>query len=220
MRVVDDHVEIRVVGNLTLEKKIQRIKSILGHARPNISTADLFEKLCDDFLANHDEAMARADRKDAAALAIRSTNQPVVPQSRNTRPIENSIVTDSLGSSGQIENLLGDSSTSFSDNTAGANFGKQARNTSAPRENSASKTYRKHISAQRQRYIWSRDQRCCRQCGSARFLEIDHIIPLALGGTDDVENLRLLCRPCNQRAAIEKLGSVKMQKYFEQNSVG
>jgi hypothetical protein len=34
-------------------------------------------------------------------------------------------------------------------------------------------------------------------------LEIDHIIPIARGGSDDVENLWLVCRPCNQYKAAQ-----------------
>jgi hypothetical protein len=66
IRVIDDHVEIRMVGNKSLEQKIQKIKDILSHSHPNISTADLFEKLCDDFLEAQDKKSTRAARKDLA----------------------------------------------------------------------------------------------------------------------------------------------------------
>jgi hypothetical protein len=36
--------------------------------------------------------------------------------------------------------------------------------------------------------------RSCTNCGSSHALEVDHIVPRALGGSDDPENLRLLCR--------------------------
>ena len=39
---------------------------------------------------------------------------------------------------------------------------------------------------------------CCVVCGSAENLEIDHIIPVSRGGTNDRENLQLLCRTCNR----------------------
>lgn len=37
----------------------------------------------------------------------------------------------------------------------------------------------------------------CAQCGSTYNLTIDHIIPLIRGGTNDIRNLQILCRPCN-----------------------
>lgn len=43
----------------------------------------------------------------------------------------------------------------------------------------------------------------CEVCGSIFLLEIDHRVPYALGGESKQENLRVLCRNCNQRKAIE-----------------
>lgn len=44
-----------------------------------------------------------------------------------------------------------------------------------------------------------RDGGRCRKCGSARNLEIDHIVPLSRGGTSDELDLETLCRRCNRR---------------------
>lgn len=55
----------------------------------------------------------------------------------------------------------------------------------------------------------------CEHCGSVHALEVDHILPKARGGKDEPANLRLLCRACNQRAAIEKIGAKKMFGYLK-----
>ena len=39
--------------------------------------------------------------------------------------------------------------------------------------------------------------RACAYCGSEGTLEWEHIIPLARGGPDSIDNLVLACRPCN-----------------------
>lgn len=62
--------------------------------------------------------------------------------------------------------------------------------------------------------------RCCTNCGSVHALEVDHILPKALGGTDESENLRILCRSCNQRAAIVYFGATKMQRHIRSDLKG
>lgn len=37
----------------------------------------------------------------------------------------------------------------------------------------------------------------CALCGAVNNLQVDHIFPLAEGGTNDLDNLQLLCRRCN-----------------------
>lgn len=69
------------------------------------------------------------------------------------------------------------------------------------------------------RQVWKRDGGCCRNCGSRYAVQIDHITPRALGGGDTEDNLRLLCRHCNQRAAIKSFGRKKMSAYIRSKSV-
>jgi 5-methylcytosine-specific restriction protein A len=47
-----------------------------------------------------------------------------------------------------------------------------------------------------------RDEYTCQQCGVTELdspLHIDHIVSLAKGGTNDLDNLQVLCQPCNQK---------------------
>lgn len=39
----------------------------------------------------------------------------------------------------------------------------------------------------------------CVSCGSSENLEIDHILPISMGGAGAVANLQVLCRSCNRR---------------------
>ncbi|MEA5537290.1 HNH endonuclease [Crocosphaera sp. XPORK-15E] len=51
-------------------------------------------------------------------------------------------------------------------------------------------------------YIFQRDNYQCKSCGKKQqetILNIDHIIPLAKGGSNDMSNLQTLCQPCNQQ---------------------
>lgn len=49
------------------------------------------------------------------------------------------------------------------------------------------------------RTVLERDAGRCRLCGSDERLEFDHVVPFSRGGPGTVENLQLLCNPCNRR---------------------
>ncbi len=67
------------------------------------------------------------------------------------------------------------------------------------------------------RQVWQRDKGQCSNCHSTFALEIDHVRPRAVGGPSTLENTRLLCRACNQRAAIDYFGLSKMAGHLERS---
>lgn len=67
------------------------------------------------------------------------------------------------------------------------------------------KNTRKTIPLTVRHNIFKRDNYTCIKCGQSPAknptnveLEVDHILPVARGGNNDVENLQTLCRKCNQ----------------------
>lgn len=58
---------------------------------------------------------------------------------------------------------------------------------------------RAHIPQDVKVVVWQRDGGRCISCAAQSDLEFDHIIPVALGGSDTIRNLQLLCEPCNRR---------------------
>ena len=62
---------------------------------------------------------------------------------------------------------------------------------------------REHLSASKRRRILLRGKGRCMKCGSKKNLEIDHVVPLARGGSNRLENLQLLCRDCNRRKGVD-----------------
>jgi hypothetical protein len=53
----------------------------------------------------------------------------------------------------------------------------------------------------------------CESCGSVHLLQYDHQKPFSLGGSNGVDNIRLLCRNCNLRAGIKIFGKEKMNSF-------
>lgn len=67
------------------------------------------------------------------------------------------------------------------------------------KRHSTGSTETRYIPKVIQAHVWQRDGGACTKCGGTFALEYDHIKPFAMGGKSTVENLRLLCRACNQR---------------------
>ena len=57
---------------------------------------------------------------------------------------------------------------------------------------------RGHISPDLRQLVWLRDNGACTNCGSNIELQFDHIIPVAMGGATNEENLQILCGSCNR----------------------
>lgn len=80
------------------------------------------------------------------------------------------------------------------------------KQTSRPRSLSPEKVKRTPGTAIK-REVYHRDKKCV-QCGGLHHLNYDHRRPWALGGETSIENMRLLCFNCNQRARISVFGAL------------
>ena len=91
-----------------------------------------------------------------------------------------------------------------------------------PRARRASASAR-HVPARVKRAVWERDQGRCtfvserrERCPGRKFLEFDHIEPVARGGQATVENLRLRCRGHNACEAERTFGAGFMAEKREE----
>jgi len=78
----------------------------------------------------------------------------------------------------------------------------------------------RHVPAAVRREVWKRDGGSCawiggngRRCASRWQLELDHIHPVALGGTSTADNLRVACRPHNMLHAEHVYGREHMDRF-------
>jgi 5-methylcytosine-specific restriction endonuclease McrA len=195
-----DKVEFKFTANTSTKEKIEKLKGFLAHTNPNISLGELLEKLCDLGLQQWDPVKAPAARRKRCVKKSITTSEEVVSETKKN-----------CDEKQNCENKQ--------DETPIANV-------ASPSENSDSKIgtskvgisgMKKPSAAQTRREVFARAGSACENCGSTFALEIDHIHPKALGGNSDAENLRVLCRACNQRAAIQVFGADKMGEFIERN---
>ena len=84
-------------------------------------------------------------------------------------------------------------------------------------------TENRYVPSPLRRYIWKRDHGVCtyvdpltqKSCGSRHGLQIDHVVPIKLGGTTIDTNLRLLCATHNRLAATQAFGHGIMASYCD-----
>jgi hypothetical protein len=55
----------------------------------------------------------------------------------------------------------------------------------------------RHIPRDVRQRVWTRYGGKCAECGNTEYLEYDHIIPVAKGGSNNEQNVQVLCRKCN-----------------------
>ena len=82
---------------------------------------------------------------------------------------------------------------------------------------------RKTISKKMRFEVFKRDAFTCQYCGKSApevIVEVDHITPVAEGGTNEMYNLVTACRDCNRGKGKRKLSNIeeakKERKYLEE----
>jgi len=74
---------------------------------------------------------------------------------------------------------------------------------------------RESISPALKREVWRRDKGCCRHCRisdadamerDGEHLQYDHVLPFSRNGSTELDNLQLLCRPCNEAKSARFAG--------------
>ncbi|MDZ4677436.1 MAG: HNH endonuclease signature motif containing protein, partial [Oligoflexia bacterium] len=81
----------------------------------------------------------------------------------------------------------------------------------------------RYIPAHIKRQVWVRAKSQCTfidpvskfRCTASRFLQTEHIIPFALGGTSTLENLTLHCSNHNKLKALHTFVKTTMDRYLE-----
>ncbi len=206
------------------EEKMKKLKGLFAHTNPNMTTEELFEKLIDLGLEKFDPARkaSRAMRRLKEADALKSnrghsaeaarSDEPVqsadpVKQVHSVKPIESPEPVESSQTANsslllvKAADVIG--SVEKADQTVQSLHAHEIKGSQkfvVPKERARS------IAAAVKHAVWRRNQdRGCEfvsdageACGSHQALQIDHVNGFALGGSNEVKNLRIICAKHNR----------------------
>jgi hypothetical protein len=189
-------VELTVSDSLV--DKLDRARALLSHAHPGCDIADVIEQAVTMLVERLETKRFGARRPKKA------TTQAAATDPRTAGPVEAS----------------DQAPLQSSEKAAGA----EARAT--PAAPSVPSKPSRYVPAQVRRAVYERDGARCahidtegRRCTEQRQLEIDHIVPWALGGPSTVDNLRLACRGHNAQAARQAFGAAFIDRRIERRRV-
>lgn len=67
------------------------------------------------------------------------------------------------------------------------------------REEELDNARRERIPDEVRAFVWERDEGRCTKCGAQQELQFDHVIPVAKGGGNSIDNIQILCGNCNRQ---------------------
>jgi 5-methylcytosine-specific restriction endonuclease McrA len=197
-KVSEAHFELKLVVSKELHDQIEELKLLLSHTLQNSGNSELLK-----FLVGEELKRQKKKRGLSACGASLDVGPEESPQSSRgditAAPVQSKVLR----------------STRFSRMKPAIKHSE----TKSAATRSETKPVRKHISNGIRRQIWKRAEGRCEatdlagRCASRYRLELDHIVPHAIGGTDGLENLRLFCRAHNLKHSVENYGAEVVDRY-------
>ena len=204
--------ELKAVVDADCQSGLEQLRGLLSHVDPRMTLGQLVGRLVQEGLDRHDPgrpprrgrargASVGADRPAAAQEAISDPAAASAPEqsaSADRGATSASKRIDRTGSTGAPATKTDRDSYSPAPSARTRTARPVEVLTSAPKEGARAK---RAIPAAVRREVWQRDEGRCRyvdprgghRCPSRHLLQIDHVLPYALGGGAEPENLRLLC---------------------------
>jgi hypothetical protein len=186
----DDLTRLHVSLDKETSANLERLKELLSHKLPNAKSADLISYAL-KFVLNDIDPLKKVEQLTPIKDSVNGAN---IGRDRVTEPAQKTL--KPFASSAEAVRVK--------------KVGSNNRRWNRPR---ISRRLRKELIRNAGGRCAFRDPATGKTCGSRFQLEIDHIHPIALGGSNDPSNLRVLCRQHNQQAARQVFGDSKMAKY-------
>ena len=205
----DGRYELKAVIDADCQQGLEHLRGLLSHVDPRMTVGQLVGRIVQEALDRHDPSRPPR-RARTGSGAARGESQPAPAAKEQAAPEPGHAVTVQeaaipAGPTPAPERTPHPTPTSAPSPTRqGATDRRAAAGTKPARAATPTAkpcTSGRAIPAAVKRQVWQRDGGRCsyldrrtgRRCNSRHLIEIDHILPYALGGGADPGNLRLLC---------------------------
>ena len=212
-----DHETVRAQVTLTKSQhaKLERIREIASHH--GASLAELIEIAADEFLKRRDPLIREVKARRAKASRA-------VPEAPHGKSESREDSTAGAGGNSQKKpspSELPSRVSTWKDSASKISSPKLPSQKDARALPAKASSARKPLAPSVRNSVFRRAHGVCEfrdaatglRCAARLNLEVDHITPLALGGSDAPENLRVLCRSHNLFEAARWFGAEKLNSF-------
>ena len=205
----DGRYELKAVIDADCQQGLEHLRGLLSHVDPSMTMGQLVGRIVQEALDRHDPSRPpRRARTESRAAQGESGPAPAANDQPAPAPDRAVTVQDAAippGPTPTAEQARHPTPTSANSPTRREATERQAAAETKPAGAATSTPKRcasgRAIPTAVKRQVWQRDGGRCsyldrrtgRRCNSRHLIEIDHILPYALGGGADPANLRLLC---------------------------
>jgi len=202
----DGRYELKATIDADCQQGLEHLRGLLSHVDPRMSVGQLVGRIVQEALDRHDPSRPPR-RARAGSQAAQGESEPAPAAKERAAPEPGHAVTvpDAVIPAGATPTPEGTPHPAPSQTRREATDRRAAAGTKpagAVTPTAKPRASGRAIPAAVKRQVWQRDGGRCtyldrqtgRRCNSRHLIEIDHILPYALGGGADPGNLRLCCR--------------------------
>ena len=207
----DGRYELKATIDAECQQGLEQLRGLLSHVDPRMTMGQLVGRLVREALDRHDPSRPPRRARSGSRPADAKTNAPRTPTPESQPAVERhaaSTTKDAAIPAGAAPTpapavrpipISAPPPSTQEETARPAATGAKPTGAATPTAKPCASG--RAISAGVRRQVWQRDGRRCsyadpqtgRRCNSTHLIEIDHIVPHALGGGADPGNLRLLC---------------------------
>ena len=208
----DGRYELKATIDAECQQGLEQLRGLLSHVDPRMTMGQLVGRLVREGLDRHDPSRPPRRARGGSRPADAKANAPRTPTPESQPAVERraaSTTKDAAIPAGAaptparavrpIPTSAPPPPSTQEETARPAATGAKPTGAATPTAKSCASG--RAISAGVRRQVWQRDGGRCsyadpqtgRRCNSTHLIEIDHIVPHALGGAADPGNLRLLC---------------------------